>query len=103
MLQNQLAYQTKQTERAWAKYHEELQSRHKSELDQYNLNLRIIECKIDIHLLNDVEQMNNQLKKNISCPLCMTIIEHNKLKISGSNTKYCERCFNQMTNALFCN
>ena len=106
-LRQQLNYAKKQTAFAWAQYYQQLEENHNNSLDRYDQNNRIIESGSEVlpdHLVNEIYQMNEKLKKEINCPICLNTIDNKeyKLKITGCGHKYCEDCFNKIDTCAVC-
>jgi len=40
--------------------------------------------------------MVEELKKEIECPVCLTIIDKDELKISNCGHKYCKTCYDEL-------
>jgi len=104
-LQNQLDYANRRTRYAWAKYFQVLENEHNNNYNQYNLNQNIITCGVDdlpIHIVNEIEKLNKDLKKKLDCPICMDIIEEGKLKITGCGHKFCIDCYDRIDDCSIC-
>ena len=49
-----------------------------------------------IHLQNELKELYEFSKKEVSCPICLEVIEINQIKFSTCSHKYCETCLNQL-------
>ena len=78
-LENQLRYAKKQTAYAWAKYYEELETRHDNNVSQYNINNQVVGVEeLPQHLVKEIAEYTEALKKEISCPICFDVIDKGK-------------------------
>jgi len=103
-LRNQLRWSKKQTAYAWAKYYEEVSSSHDNNVTLYNNHQAIMEGAEELpsHIVGEIEKMCKELKKDIECPICLDVIGHGKLKITGCGHKFCEECFNNIDTCAIC-
>ena len=104
-LQNQLDYANRRTRYAWACYYKVLENEHNGNINQYNLNQNIIDNGVDdlpIHIVNEIEKLNDELKRKLECPICMDIIREGKLKITGCGHKFCEDCYDKINVCSIC-
>ena len=101
-LLKKLAYSKKQTAYAWAKFYEELEERHVSSVATYNMNAQVIEQvkELPAHLVREIQEMSEKLKREIECPICMDVIQ--SLKITGCGHKYCLGCFAKIDVCALC-
>ena len=51
---------------------------------------------IPVHILNELKELYEIAKKEISCPICLDVIEVNNIKFSNCGHKYCEGCLNTL-------
>ena len=102
--QQQLDYAKRQTSYAWAKYYEEVNSAHNDNISVYRQNARVLEHQdeLPIHLVREIEEMSKKLKTDISCPICLEVIEEGKLKISICGHKFCDECFPELERCAIC-
>tara|TARA_R100001086_G_C11822233_1_gene254372 strand:+ start:1039 stop:1416 length:378 start_codon:yes stop_codon:yes gene_type:complete len=49
-----------------------------------------------IHLQNELKELYEFSKKEVSCPICLEVLEINAIKFSTCSHKYCENCLNQL-------
>ena len=61
-----------------------------------------IDKSLPTHLVEELEEMCIQLKKEIECPICLEPIEKGQLKISYCGHKYCKTCFSQIDKCCIC-
>ena len=102
-MDNQLRYAKKQTAYAWAKYYQQLSINHEHSITQYNLNHKMVGIEeLPQHLVDEIAELNIELKKDISCPICFDIIEKDVLKITGCGHKYCKDCFEKIDKCSIC-
>jgi hypothetical protein len=87
---------------AWARYYTETQERLVSDTTQYNIMTKIPTSTLPQHIINEIEENTATLRKNIECPVCMTVIEKGKLEISYCGHKYCKDCFKQLDKCAIC-
>jgi hypothetical protein len=101
-LNAKLAYAKKQTAYAWAKYYEELEQRHIASVQTYTMNTQEIEQakELPAHLVREIQEMSEKLKREIECPICMEVIK--ELKVTGCGHKYCEGCFAKIDVCALC-
>jgi len=104
-LQNKLEYANRRVKYAWAKYFETIENEHNGNIQQYNLNQNIISSGVDdlpIHIVNEIEKLNIELKRKLDCPICMDIIQEGKLKITGCGHKFCKDCYDRIDECSIC-
>lgn len=49
-----------------------------------------------IHLQNELKELYEFSKKEVSCPICLEVLPTNEIKFSTCSHKYCESCLNQL-------
>ena len=54
------------------------------------------------HIVEEIEKMTAELRKQIECPICLEIIEVGHLKMTGCGHKYCEECYNKIDECAIC-
>ena len=86
---------------AWGRYFEECNKNHKLQVEIYEKQNNIIE-EIPIHLVKELQELNNKLKIKIECPICFSIIADEKLKVSVCGHKYCIDCYNHLDSCAIC-
>ena len=103
-LQRQLTYSKKRTAFAWAKYYEEASNNHEQNVNHYHSNSTILngDDELPQHIVNEIEKMTAELKKEIECPICLDVIKIGELKISGCGHKYCDACFPKIDKCAIC-
>ena len=103
-LQNQLTWSKKQTAYAWAKYYEMFSQEHNQSVQRFRQNISVLEHsdELPIHLVNEIEELNKKLEKDIQCPICFETIEEGHLKISICGHKFCDECFPQLDKCATC-
>ena len=103
-LRRKLNYSKKQTAYAWAKYYQETTSNHEQNVNHYQANTTILNGVDEMpqHIVEEIEKMTAQLKKQVECPICLEVIEVGALKISGCGHKYCGECFKQIDTCAIC-
>ena len=82
----------KMTAFAWAKYYESINSR----LRYDHKNHRLIKENFNEfppHIKTIFEDMAKELKKTWECPVCIEIIEPDKLHITNCGHFFCKDCF----------
>jgi hypothetical protein len=107
---NQLENLEKRRRYAWAKYFREVENRLNDDRNSYYtidnlLNYRTRGGKsiqLPKHLVSEIETLHKELKKNITCPICLTEIETRQLKISYCGHKYCNDCFQKIDKCAVC-
>ena len=81
---------------AWARYYEEVNSRHGRYYNNYlvlqtNLNTHTVE-EIPKHIKDTIVQMSEELKKTWECPVCFDMIEPKSLEITNCGHYFCKDC-----------
>jgi len=89
---------TQQKKLAWGKYYGELNETMESNKTVVQLfkNLNEINMEIPTHLKNEISEMMEKLKMTYECPICLTAIEKEDLKITNCGHKYCKGCFDKL-------
>jgi len=102
-LKNQLKWSKKQTSYAWAQYFSEVNKNHEQTLHQYNITKEVVEVdNIPLHILSEYKDMMSKLKSQLECPICMELIDADKLKISMCGHKYCKSCYDKLDSCAIC-
>jgi len=101
--QQQIDQLKRQRRFAWAKYYEEMRNSHVSNINTYELNTQIEGVEnLPTHLVDEIQEMNKELKRSIECPICMEIIIIGSLSITGCGHKYCTTCLSQLDKCAIC-
>ena len=105
-LKKQLKWSKAQTKYAWAKYYEERNISHNDDIVEFEWKTKLVNIEemenIPIHIVNELKQMIKELKKKIECPVCLTIIDGDDLKISNCGHKYCNKCYDKLEKCAIC-
>jgi len=103
-LKKQINSLMKQKAFAWAKNYELMDELHEMYLAQMERNNKVLECsdELPIHLVKEIEDANDVLKKKVEGPICMETIEKGDLKVTGCGHKYCSECFTQIDKCAIC-
>ncbi len=91
----------KRTSYAWGRYYEEVNKNHQLQVAIWEKQQEIME-DIPIHLVKELQDLNNKLKVKIECPICYGIISDEKLKIPFCGHKYCIDCYNRLDTCAIC-
>ena len=89
---------------AWANYYKTIELHHNSKkiyatmIDQINNEVK----EIPVHIVNELQSMSVELKKELDCPICLNSIAVGKLKITGCGHKYCEDCYKEINKCAIC-
>jgi late competence protein required for DNA uptake (superfamily II DNA/RNA helicase) len=87
----------KQRRYAWAIYYDMVRGRHENDYTNYRTIVRhITEAEMPVHIVNELKEMADKLKKTWECPICMDIIEKEKLEITPCGHFYCKPCLDQL-------
>ncbi len=92
---NQLNWSKKQTSFAWAKYYEASRVQLVSDIEAYN-QINTLPPETPDFVIEQLKDFHIQLKKKIECPICLDVIEPEKLGISKCGHKYCEDCLKRL-------
>ena len=89
---------------AWAKFYEQIEMNVDNARDNHIVITNVIQNSNTIpqHIITELEEQAEQLRKQFECPVCLEPIEKGKLKVSFCGHKYCEVCFPQLTNCAIC-
>ena len=103
-LKNKLKWSKKQTSYAWAKYYEEVIDSHDRIFELYNFHKKMMEGRFELpqHIVSEIEEMCEQLGKDLTCPVCFDIIEKGNLKLTGCGHKYCKECYDKIDTCAIC-
>ena len=97
---------------AWAKYFKLLEEHH-------YLEMRILDAMQQLddtgacedvdspvktieHVTKEIENMMEELKKNVECPVCMEVIPKGSLKITSCGHKFCKTCVDKLDTCALC-
>ncbi len=94
-LQRDIAWSKKQTAYAWAKFYEASRIQLVSDIEAYN-QIDTLPPETPDFVLEQLKEFHIQLKKKIECPICLDIIEPEKLGISKCGHKYCDACLEKL-------
>lgn len=86
---------------AWSRYY--------NEVDR-NMDLHRKYCEIvngfnnelPTHLIEEMKELYNLLKKEIECPICLEVINNDTLKITNCGHKYCMNCYDRIQECSIC-
>jgi hypothetical protein len=94
----------KQKAFAWAKNYELMDELHEVYINQIEQNNQVLVCsdELPIHLVKELEDATDILKKKVECPICMETIQKGNLKITGCGHKYCGECFAHIDKCAIC-
>ena len=96
---------------AWAMYYQEIKDQYDLSYDNYYIYTSITDINeeaeaglLPTHLVNEIAEMAEKLKKNIDCPICMEIIKKDQLVITCCGHKYCKTCYENplLTKCVLC-
>ena len=51
---------------------------------------------IPSHIANELKELYEITKKEVSCPICLEILTTDEIKFSSCSHKYCESCLNSL-------
>jgi hypothetical protein len=90
---------------AWSRYYTEVDRN----MDLHRKYCEVIKnvngdlnSELPTHLLDEMKELYNLLKKEIECPICIEIIQTDTLKITNCGHKFCETCFNRIEECAIC-
>ena len=77
---------------------------HMSYMDKINtLRNKLSEVQkntdIPVHIANELIELYDLAKKEVSCPICLDVLETKNIKFSSCGHKYCETCLNKLKTA----
>ena len=86
---------------AWAKFYQSENRHHRANADRYRVmsEATVVES-IPTHIRDEYIKMCEETKKEISCPICMDVIEYENLFLSSCGHTYCKACYIQYINHL---
>ena len=86
---------------AWAKFYQSESRHHHDNAQRYRVmtEATVVES-IPTHIRDEYIKMCEETKKEISCPICMDVIEYENLFLSSCGHKYCKACYIQYINHL---
>lgn len=90
---------------AWRMYYLECDESHAKDTRIYNLLQKQSDTKnhgFPTHLVNEFEELYDQLKKSVECPVCLDVIEKGKLKITACGHKVCIVCHAKVKKCPLC-
>ena len=67
-----------------------------------HLNSKIAELNnnttsdLPVHLHNELKELYELSKKEVSCPICLDVLQTDQIKFSSCSHKYCENCLNTL-------
>ena len=96
-LKNENKKLTNSKKYAWGKYYGLLNENLENQTTRFIQMNNFIEY-IPTHIKDEYIKMVEELKKEIECPVCLTIIDKDELKISNCGHKYCKNCYDELVN-----
>lgn len=86
---------------AWAKYYESLNDNHSTQLRNYQQLIQTT-SKFPDHIKEELKEHYKALKKEVECPICLDVIQLDKLEITGCGHKFCIDCIKKITTCSIC-
>lgn len=80
-----------QRRKAWAMYFDVATTTHTNTIIRYEKL-----CEVPEHIRVELTEMIAELRKEIECPVCLSVIATNNLAISKCGHKYCKGCMDTM-------
>ena len=92
---------------AWAQYFKSMEETHQEQLQVFRLHTRLLADEdtteeLPLHFLKEFSAMAKKLHKELTCPICLEIIEYDNLKILCCGHKHCEECFRRINKCSLC-
>ena len=90
---------------AWSRYYNEVDRNmdlHRKYCEIVNGMNSEMNSELPTHLLEEMKELYNLLKKEIDCPICMEIINNDTLKITNCGHKYCMTCYDRIEECAIC-
>jgi hypothetical protein len=86
---------------AWRKYYTLLEETHEKRLSYHNVFLN---AKLDLplHVQLQLKNYYELIKEQITCPICLEIIESNNVKFTNCGHMYCQRDFEKIKETTQC-
>jgi len=81
---------------AWRQYFDSERRALEVETITYRTFVRVVESDIPEHIINELREDMEALKKEISCPICLDIIDAPVLAVSKCGHKYCKTCLDTL-------
>jgi len=91
----------KQKSFAFYKYYEECKRNHKEYMNLYNYHKKTYEeliqfTELPTHIINELKEKYTKEKQEISCPICLDVIQMDNLTFSSCCCKYCKNCYDKL-------
>lgn len=102
---NEINRLQKKAKMGWAAFFQASNQNHRihieymAKLNAMRLALESMEERVadaPTHLQNELKELYEFSKKEVSCPICLEVLEVNDIKFSTCSHKYCEGCLNQL-------
>tara|TARA_R110000824_G_scaffold340739_4_gene527246 strand:- start:2192 stop:2554 length:363 start_codon:yes stop_codon:yes gene_type:complete len=93
-------YLEKKAKRGWAAFFQASNKNHEVHMS-YMLKLNFLQDKLEevneateipLHISNELKELYNVVKKEVSCPICLDLIPTDNIKFTSCGHKYCEEC-----------
>jgi len=93
----------KQRRYAWAQYYASMRTSHGSDLHVYlTVSRPEIDEGIPEFVQNEFREMVASLKKSVSCPICLDVLDPEAIQFSKCGHKYCEGCLARIDKCAIC-
>ena len=112
------AYQYKglitKSKQGWAAFYKSENNAHERSLQVYETNRQLLlkikereapleeKSHIPDFVKNEITEMIDKLKIEISCPICYDILESKDIKFSNCGHKYCSTCLSKINECAIC-
>mgnify|MGYP003152606385 FL=1 len=96
-LRNKLAWSKKQTSYAWGKYYESQSENQGVHINHFEYLTQVVERDTTPQfVIDELKDLMIQLKKEIECPVCLSVIQPENIGFTKCGHKYCKECLEQL-------
>ena len=96
-LRKQLAWSKKQTSYAWGKYYESQTERQVVHIHHYETLTEVVDSDTTPQfVIDELKELMIQMKKEIECPVCLSVIQPENIGFTKCGHKYCKECLEQL-------
>ena len=97
-LQTRLNSEKKQKGYAWYRFYEEVKKEHENKI----VIKEQLENAVPNFLTNEIKELYDKLKLEISCPICYEELTTEQIQFSNCGHKYCKECLDKLDKCAFC-
>jgi hypothetical protein len=86
---------------AWRKYYALLEQQHERKLNEHQVFLNT-KLDLPLHVQHQLKQYYELIKENITCPICLEIVQTDNVMFSSCGHLYCKEDFEKIKESAKC-